>query len=709
MVGSANRGGFWGSFLYLVTVEIRLGASCFMATTYAGLRLKSLFQRITPLVGLVAAVVVIAGAGIYKFLFPPLPKSVQVFDIMWTEQGWTSDQRQKYYQTTQGCLIVPYSWFFGLDQAPKVHIGPMVIDFKIPFNSQENITRYRLIPDVRPKYNPDLLPIGITKIDLPDQYVGPLGMGQKEWLSYSCAACHTAQMNYHGIGIRVDGAPGMWNFTAFNTALANGLFLNYLVPSRFDRFAQRVLLREGRPDTPQEREELRNSLGDFLATPVITDAYGAALQGKYPTAEGFGRIDALGRGANGQFSQLDSRNVLVADGPVSVPPLWYTHDYDWVQTVAAIRQPMGRNVTESWGVHSIVDLVTPDETKLFASSVTMDDMFWMETLISVMTPPKWPEDVFGQVDRTAAERGRKLYEEEVYQDALDPAQEQWCAGTGNGPPCPNPNQPRKGLCARCHAPVHDAQGKYWQLPMYKLEFIGTDPFDAENFANRKVYTGPLKAFFGGADQVGIGQALQATTSAVMAKKYKELNVPPSEQPAWNGFRPNDFRAPTAYPARPLDGYWATSPFLHNNSVPTLYQLLSPVAERDTSFWTGDLDFDPVNVGYSTKKFTGGFEFRTRKTLLRATVDGLIGIFRGNANFARDIPGNSNAGHEFRNAPKGTKGVIGRLLTPQERRDIIEYMKIMQTVPPVPKEEMDRRQGILHSLSAKYEGNVPPAK
>ena len=45
-------------------------------------------------------------------------------------------------------------------------------------------------------------------------------------------------------------------------------------------------------------------------------------------------MDALGRGSNGQFEPLDKRNMLVGNAPVLIPPLWYTHDYDWVHTVA---------------------------------------------------------------------------------------------------------------------------------------------------------------------------------------------------------------------------------------------------------------------------------------------------------------------------------------------------------------------------------------
>ena len=41
--------------------------------------------------------------------------------------------------------------------------------------------------------------------------------------------------------------------------------------------------------------------------------------------------------------------------------------------------------------------------------------------------------------------------------------------------------------------------------------------------------------------------------------------------------------------------------------------------------------------------------------------------------------NSNAGHEFRNTPPNTPGVIGPLLTHEQRLDIIEYLKMLDSV------------------------------
>ena len=97
-------------------------------------------------------------------------------------------------------------------------------------------------------------------------------------------------------------------------------------------------------------------------------------------------------------------------------------------------------------------------------------------------------------------------------------------------PCPNPNTQNKGLCARCHGPVvqvnvNENGKRYFQLPMYKLKVIGTDPMDAVNFNGRQVYTGVLKPNFGGKDKVGIGEALLVTTSEIMARELDHQHIP----------------------------------------------------------------------------------------------------------------------------------------------------------------------------------------
>jgi hypothetical protein len=94
-----------------------------------------------------------------------------------------------------------------------------------------------------------------------------------------------------------------------------------------------------------------------------------------------------------------------------------------------------------------------------------------------------------------------------------------------------------------------------------------------------------------------------------------------------------------YRARPLNGIWATPPYLHNGSVPSLMDLLLPESQRPKSFGVGRREFDPVKVGYVTDN-DGVFTLNTR------------------------TPGNSNSGHDY-----GASA-----MTQSQREDLVEYMK-----------------------------------
>jgi hypothetical protein len=99
----------------------------------------------------------------------------------------------------------------------------------------------------------------------------------------------------------------------------------------------------------------------------------------------------------------------------------------------------------------------------------------------------------------------------------------------------------------------------------------------------------------------------------------------------------------SYKARPLDGIWATAPYLHNGSVPNLYQLLLPVKDRMKKFYVGTREFDPANVGFVTDARDGAFELDTA------------------------LPGNSNIGHD-------TYGTDA--LTDEQRWQLVEYLKTL---------------------------------
>lgn len=623
-------------------------------------------------VGLI--VLVFIAMKVYATVFPPLLQPPVYGNFQYLQTEWSNDRRERYYQTAQGNLVVPYTWYRALEFRTGREM----------FASPDIQARYGLLPDSDAKYNPDLLPIGICKTIVPNEFVETLGQGQKEWASLSCAACHTGQLMYKGTSVRIDGGQGNWRFEQWSSDLVFSLFVTAASPSKFERFCARVLY-ENQEDvkcSKPEKEKLYAQLKRYFNSALIMDALNAAINQTYPVKEGFMRTDALGRGVNGVFGPLDPNNIKRSSGAVSYPPLWYTHDYDWVQSPAAIRQPLARNVTEAWGVNVRVEV--DDPAKRFGSTASIDDMFWMETLLSILEAPKWPENILGPINRERAERGKYLFNNAVWDRALpaDKAElEPSEAGKIRGP---NKYRPTTGYCARCHAPAFDTDpakyGKYFQLPLYRMDVMGTDERDATDFNKRQVGTGVLVNEYDGKATVDIGTALKVSVGGVLDKWFKEHEVSDLCRKIMEGHRENDFRAPVAYPARPLDGYWATAPFLHNGSVRTLYQLLSPVAERSKQFWIGTLEFDPVEVGFRDEQVQGGFLFDTT------------------------LAGNSNAGHEFRNAPQGTPGVIGPLLTQDERLDIVEYMKVLasEVITQNMKENVPQRIALLDAMAPFYE-------
>jgi mono/diheme cytochrome c family protein len=273
-----------------------------------------------------------------------------------------------------------------------------------------------------------------------------------------------------------------------------------------------------------------------------------------------------------------------------------------------------------------------DPKKLSASTVNVKNLWAIESLLAGPTAftglhsPGWPTQVFGALDQSKVEKGKQLYVDH---------------------------------CQRCHLPVLDSpelqQSQYWEtgleghrflhLKEIPLDVIGTDPKAATNWHGRTANTGIL-----GLGTVSAAQGLKLVTRKIADMNYDAMQLPSEQRIEWNGFRDDGVTDNLVYRARPLAGMWATPPFLHNGSVPNLYQLLLPADRRDKIFYVGSREFDPKYVGFQTAKFEDSFEFDTSQ------------------------PGNSNQGHEFRNAPAGTAGVIGPELSDEGRWAIIEYLK-----------------------------------
>ena len=246
-------------------------------------------------------------------MFPPCRRRLPTrYEVTAAQMG--DARRERFYQGSQGSLVMPYAWYLALE----TRFGTEM------FVSPDVSARYGLLPDNDPTFNPDRLPVGIVKDVVDDSLVETLGRGQKEWASISCAACHTGQLIYKGTAMRIDGGQSFWNFNQWSGDLVFSLFITTASPSKFTRFCSRVNgLGPNATCSNAEKRSLRVQLKRYFDSPVITGALDAFLNGLYPIREGPTRTSALGRGVNGEFAELHFTNATRNTGPTSFPPLCF--------------------------------------------------------------------------------------------------------------------------------------------------------------------------------------------------------------------------------------------------------------------------------------------------------------------------------------------------------------------------------------------------
>jgi mono/diheme cytochrome c family protein len=176
-------------------------------------------------------------------------------------------------------------------------------------------------------------------------------------------------------------------------------------------------------------------------------------------------------------------------------------------------------------------------------------------------------------------------------------------------------------CARCHG----SYGDHWTYPnkIVPLDEIGTDPARYFGISAKfgKYYDG---SWFARAELGGNGPAYPA---ALEAKGYQ---------------------------APPLDGLWATAPYFHNGSAPTVYHVLNSKARptRFTrSYQTEVVDYDSVKLGWKYRE-VGPVDPKLPPRERRKVYD-------------TTQPGRGNGGHTF-----------GDDLTEEQRMAVIEYLKML---------------------------------
>lgn len=634
------------------------------------------------------------------------------------KQGWDSSESLWFYNTNQGSNLIPYDFYLSLEKAESKEL----------FSSSKNIDRYRYLIRKKTHSNPDALPVGFAK----DSYKG------KDYLGFSCAACHTSQINYTDTktkekkAIRIDGGPSQANFQLFMTELSDSLGETYCEDAsnsnetsdcdieKQERFVQRVLARN------DLKKALLGGRNYTSKKDVLKDLAKFSLRiqnynwiNRPDSHYGYSRLDAFGRiynrvaeyvidintlerilseflekekvehiikiieaDENASLKVVEKATKLLspeeredffkeafteANAPVSYPYLWDVPYHDYLQWNGSVNNAgagaLGRNVGQVIGVFGNLDWEKSDSFNItdvlvekksaiedidFHSSVNVRKLVRTEALLKKLKSPLWPEDKLGTIDRNFAIEGKKLYQK---------------------------------YCISCHADIDRSDKKRRITANFtKLEKIGTDPNMALNSVIKKGYSGFLKGNYANLpagkillqDKTPVALMVRSATENTLKTADIDTNILARwsdwiydlffvylENPVEDTIKHGDYTPDTtndpfaslrAYKARPLNGIWATAPYLHNGSVPTLYDLLLPAEQRPTEFKVGSRVFDPIKVGFKSKGY---------------------GVIKNSeaeseTDFDTSFSGNHNTGHEY--------GVYE--LKDQERMQLLEYLKTL---------------------------------
>lgn len=610
---------------------------------------------------------------------PPAEQTTKI------DQGWSDQQKANWYTTSQGSRLLPLDWLLALEQP-----GSNQKKFLDP----EHIKSFRYLPDAAPAKSK--LPVGFAIDDQDDGDFSHTKLrwkqGQKEnekWVGMNCAACHTAEITYtkrEGAiestkRMRIEGGPTLADFQSFIDALNQALRETKSSPDKTKRFAE-VVLKGPNENTPANRAMLDRALSQLIERQAKVEKANAIPEKFY----GFGRLDAFGHIFNKVALAVQKEGVPQtfhsSNAPVSYPFLWNIHQHDKVQWNGIANNQrirnldvgaLGRNIGEVTGVFADVSWFEPENsTPSITSSAEAENLSKLEQQLTLLRPPMWPTGVLGAIDDTKRDRGRELFIDENRKTA-DGKPIQACSECHKGLPRNNLGLPIKAqmiplkeigtdIWMACNAVAHDAStgvllnspkpggGRYLEkAPVAALlTTVVTDTI----IENIDVVIRGISAPFSSRKTQGLGSKEDANTPVPAGQRpIRTTDKKELANQCLNGTDPL-----LAYKARPLTGIWATAPYLHNGSVPTLYDLLLPAEERPTKFVVGTREFDTVRVGYVTRDAAG-------KLLETPTGDNGF-VFNARDAAGRMIDGNSNAGHDYGNG----------VLTDDERWALVEYMK-----------------------------------
>lgn len=513
-------------------------------------------------------------------------------------QGWSQATQAGYWYGGDGSMIVPYDWFLVLEQANNTDL----------FRSDQNIERLRYTPIPKSKWNPDGMPAGFSK------NFDKINKG--EWMALSCGGCHSTKISYKDTSMVINGAATMGDFQTMMKELEEALLATLNDDAKFTRFAQNIL---GQNFTAKEQDKLRDELKVQADRQVAFNH-----TNRTPSKFGFGRVDAFAYAYNNigvNFLGIPENHI---DGiaPANYNFIWGTAQSDVLQWNGMAPNtppiaPIFRVLGDVWGGGGEARLHRKKWYRLpgYKSSADFKGLGDMLAWVKVLKSPRWPEFVLPKIDKQKSSKGKALYE---------------------------------ANCVQCHEVklTRKEQMKPYSAVMVPQTEVGTDRAELILIENSIQKTGILegtKALYIAGEKLGpttpAKNLLNVTSVGAMVRH--PIQTIKQGMRDFTGTKGKLIKDPFQYKARPLNGIWATAPYLHNGSVPSLYQLLLPARQRDSVFYTGNREFDPVNVGQVSDEADGLFKFDT------------------------NLYGNRNTGHEY-----------GVELSNEERFELIEFLKTL---------------------------------